>query len=128
MLKNKGCSYSGPGHLRGWLFRCHWLQDWKNSPLPRLSGQAMDAWCSIERAFFLLCRFREILEPSAPHSDGTADPLQVKVVFSDGDHAVGMVVDEILDIVEQSVEVRQRSARKGLLGSGVVGTRVHGLY
>ncbi|MGA3049654.1 MAG: chemotaxis protein CheW [Terracidiphilus sp.] len=70
-----------------------------------------------------LVSLREVLEPNAPPADDIADPLQV-VVFNDGDHAVGMVVDEILDIVEQSVEVKQRSARKGLLGSGVVGKRV----
>jgi len=70
-----------------------------------------------------LVSLRDVLEPDAPQAASTADPLQV-VVFNDGDHAVGMVVDEILDIVEQSVEVKQRSARKGLLGSGVVGKRV----
>ncbi|MGA9668657.1 MAG: chemotaxis protein CheW [Terracidiphilus sp.] len=70
-----------------------------------------------------LVSLRDVLEPDAPDADGTADPLQV-VVFNDGEHAVGMVVDEILDIVEQSVEVKQRSVRKGLLGSGVVGKRV----
>ena len=35
-----------------------------------------------------------------------------------------MVVDEILDIVEQTVTVKQKSARKGLLGSAVVAKRV----
>jgi two-component system chemotaxis sensor kinase CheA len=70
-----------------------------------------------------LVSLRKVLEPDAPHADDDADPLQV-VVFNDGDHAIGMVVDEILDIVEQSVTVKQRSARRGILGSGVVGTRV----
>jgi two-component system chemotaxis sensor kinase CheA len=64
-----------------------------------------------------------VLEPGAPHIEATLDPAQV-VVFSDGNRSVGMVVDEILDIVEEVVTVRQQSSRKGLLGSAVVGKRV----
>jgi two-component system chemotaxis sensor kinase CheA len=52
-----------------------------------------------------------------------ADPVQV-VVFNDGDRSVGMVVDQILDVAEEAVTVRQKSSRKGLLGSAVVGKRV----
>ena len=70
-----------------------------------------------------LVALREVLEPDAPTAGDVADPLQV-VVFNDGEHAIGMVVDEILDIVEQSVSVKQRSTHKGLLGSAVVGNRV----
>ena len=51
------------------------------------------------------------------------DPVQV-VVFNDGDRSVGMVVDQILDVAEEAVTVRQKSGRKGLLGSAVVGKRV----
>jgi two-component system chemotaxis sensor kinase CheA len=46
------------------------------------------------------------------------------VVLNDGDRSVGMIVDQILDIAEEAVTVRQKSSRKGLLGSGVVGKRV----
>jgi CheY-like chemotaxis protein len=35
-----------------------------------------------------------------------------------------MVVDEIVDVVEEAVTVRQKAVRKGLLGSAVVGKRV----
>jgi CheY-like chemotaxis protein len=35
-----------------------------------------------------------------------------------------MVVDQILDVVEEAAEARQRSTRKGLLGSAVIGNRV----
>jgi CheY-like chemotaxis protein len=35
-----------------------------------------------------------------------------------------MVVDQILDVAEEAVTVRQKSRRKGLLGSAVVGSRV----
>jgi two-component system chemotaxis sensor kinase CheA len=70
-----------------------------------------------------LVSLRAVLEPGAPDDDTLPDPVQV-VVFNDGDHTVGMVVDQILDVAEEAVTVRQRSGRKGLLGSAVVGNRV----
>ena len=70
-----------------------------------------------------LVSLRAVLEPDAQESDQLADPVQV-VVFNDGDHSVGMVVDQILDVAEEAVTVRQRSGRRGLLGSAVVGKRV----
>jgi two-component system chemotaxis sensor kinase CheA len=45
-------------------------------------------------------------------------------VFQDGGRQAGLVVDRILDIVEETVTVRQRSIRTGLLGSAVVGKQV----
>jgi two-component system chemotaxis sensor kinase CheA len=63
------------------------------------------------------------LEPEALDTGELADPVQV-VVFNDGDRSVGMVVDQILDVAEEAVTVRQKSNRKGLLGSAVVGKRV----
>jgi two-component system chemotaxis sensor kinase CheA len=70
-----------------------------------------------------LVSLRAVLEPGAPDQDQTPDPLQV-VVFDDGEHSVGMVVDEILDVAEDAVTARQKSSRDGLLGSAVVGKRV----
>ena len=63
-----------------------------------------------------------VLEPGVTELNN-ADPLQV-IVFNDGDRSVGLVVDQILDVAEDVVTIRQKSARKGLLGSGVVGKRV----
>jgi two-component system chemotaxis sensor kinase CheA len=70
-----------------------------------------------------LLSLRGVLEPGTADEAMTADPVQV-VVFNDGESSVGMVVDEILDVVEEAVTVRQKSSRKGLLGSAVVGKRV----
>jgi len=64
-----------------------------------------------------------VLEPGVLDEGLQADPVQV-VVFTDGDRSVGMVVDQILDIVEEAVTVRQKVGRKGLLGSAVIGDRV----
>jgi two-component system chemotaxis sensor kinase CheA len=49
-------------------------------------------------------------------SDGT---MQV-IVHSDGGHSVGLVVDEILDIVDQHVTMIRKSDNAHLLGSTVI--------
>ncbi len=64
-----------------------------------------------------------IMDPGAADTAGLQDPAQV-VVFSNGDHSMGILVDQILDIVEDHVTVRQAAARKGLLGSAVIGKKV----
>jgi two-component system chemotaxis sensor kinase CheA len=70
-----------------------------------------------------LVALRTVLEPGAAGPEEPADPVQV-VVFNDGNSSVGMVVDEILDVTEEAVTVRQGSDRRGLLGSAVVGKQV----
>ncbi len=70
-----------------------------------------------------LVPLRAVLEPGAPDHGQTTDPVQV-IVFNDGDRNVGLVVDQILDVAEEAVTVRQKTGRNGLLGSAVVGKRV----
>jgi two-component system, chemotaxis family, sensor kinase CheA len=70
-----------------------------------------------------LVSLRTVLEPNASDPSEPTDPVQV-VVFNDGNSSVGMVVDEILDVTEDAVTVRQGSDRNGLLGSAVVGKQV----
>ena len=70
-----------------------------------------------------LVSLRTVLEPNAADQGEQPDPVQV-VVIHDGNNSVGMVVDEILDVTEDAVTVRQRSGRNGLLGSAVVGKQV----
>ncbi|MBK9169800.1 MAG: hybrid sensor histidine kinase/response regulator [Bryobacterales bacterium] len=70
-----------------------------------------------------LVPLRGVLEPGAPEPAQTDDVVQV-VVFNDGERSVGVVVDQILDVAEEAVTVRQKSSRKGLLGSAVVGQKV----
>ena len=70
-----------------------------------------------------LVSLQSVLEPACSLQEVSSDPVQV-VVFNDGDVSVGMMVDQILDVAEEAVTVRQKSDRKGLLGSAVVGTRV----
>jgi two-component system chemotaxis sensor kinase CheA len=49
--------------------------------------------------------------------------LQV-VVYSEQGRSVGLVVDRILDIVEETIVPQQPSKRDGLLGSAVIQQRV----
>ena len=51
------------------------------------------------------------------------DPMQV-VVYSDGSRSVGLVVDNILDIVEERLAVRTRGAGGAVYGSAVIQERV----
>src|SRR5579871_916592 len=70
-----------------------------------------------------LVPLRSVLDAGGPDPDRPADPAQV-IVFNDGERSVGMLVDQILDVAEEAVTVRQKTNRPGLLGSGVVGKRV----
>lgn len=64
-----------------------------------------------------------LLEPHATHSTEIADPVRV-VVFSEGARSVGVMVDEILDIVEGDVRTRKSSEKPGILASIVLGGKV----
>jgi two-component system, chemotaxis family, sensor kinase CheA len=70
-----------------------------------------------------LVPLRAVLELGVSDGGEMADPVQV-IVFNDGDRSIGVVVDQILDVAEEAVTVRQNSSRKGLLGSAVIGKRV----
>jgi two-component system chemotaxis sensor kinase CheA len=70
-----------------------------------------------------LVSLRAVLESGGPEEDPASEPVRV-IVFHDGDRSVGMIVDQILDIAEEEITMRQKSSRRGLLGSAVVGGRV----
>jgi len=70
-----------------------------------------------------LVPLRALLAPGMAGEEEAPDLVQV-VVFNDGDRSVGLVVDQILDVAEEAVAVRQKSGFRGLLGSAVVGKRV----
>jgi len=70
-----------------------------------------------------LVSLRAVLDPGVLDSGSLPNPVQV-VVFNDGERSVGMIVDEIVDVVEEAVAIRRKAARKGILGSAVIGKRV----
>ena len=56
--------------------------------------------------------------------DGTADfPAEGRqpiLVFADGDRSMGLVVDQIIDIVEDHLKIELSSDHKGFLGSAII--------
>ena len=69
-------------------------------------------------------RVSEALESIRQKAVGAGqDSLQV-VVYSDRGRSVGLVVDRILDIVEESFVLERHTGRKGVLGSAVIQKRV----
>jgi two-component system chemotaxis sensor kinase CheA len=56
-------------------------------------------------------------------SENAHEALQV-VVYADKGRSIGLVVDRILDIVEESFVIQPETARRGVLGSAVIQKRV----
>ncbi len=53
--------------------------------------------------------------------DDTTKASQSLLVFADGDHAMGLMVDEIIDVVEDRLDIELASARPGSLGTAIIG-------
>ncbi|HEY1411361.1 MAG TPA: response regulator, partial [Rhodopila sp.] len=56
--------------------------------------------------------------------DGGVDqqkPTQPLLVFAEGERTMGLMVDEIIDVVENSLDIELAGARPGLLGTAVIG-------
>jgi two-component system chemotaxis sensor kinase CheA len=70
-----------------------------------------------------LVSLTSILEEVADDATELPDQVQV-VVFGNGERTIGVLVDQILDIVQETVAVREPSQRKGMLGSAVIGGKV----
>src|SRR5262249_38706676 len=70
-----------------------------------------------------MVQYREKLMPLIP-----IDPAQTLaetgnrpvLVFADGDHSMGLVVDEIIDIVEDRINVELTADRPGFMGSAII--------
>lgn len=56
--------------------------------------------------------------------DGGIDqsrPTQPLLVFAEGERTMGLMVDEIIDVVEDTLDIELAGARPGLLGTAVIG-------
>jgi two-component system chemotaxis sensor kinase CheA len=60
------------------------------------------------------------LVPVDPSFTAKTTGRQPVIVFGDGDSTVGLLVDEIVDIVEDNLDIQLGSSRDGLLGSAIV--------
>ncbi len=70
-----------------------------------------------------LVQYRGRLMPLV-YVDGSAEPKesgrQPILVFTDDDHAMGLVVDEIVDIVEERLDIEVEAVNPGMVGSAVI--------
>jgi two-component system chemotaxis sensor kinase CheA len=71
-----------------------------------------------------LIRVSEVLESQRGQAVETVQDSLHVVVYSDQGRSVGLVVDRILDIVEESFVLERQAGRKGVLGSAVIQKRV----
>ena len=56
--------------------------------------------------------------------DGSIDqgkPTQPLLVFADGERSMGLMVDEIIDVIEDRLNIELAGARPGLLGTAIIG-------
>ncbi len=96
------------------------LEEFPQSSIERAGGGQVVQY---RQRILPLVSLRAVLESGAPDREQTADPAQV-IVFNDGERSLGVVVDQIVDVAEDAVTVRQKTSRQGLLGSAVVGKQV----
>jgi two-component system chemotaxis sensor kinase CheA len=93
------------------------LEEFQRSSIERSGDQEVVQYRNAILPLVSLSKYFTGVDP-AP-----ADLRQV-VVFAENGRSVGLVVDQILDIVSEHVVVQRRSSRAGILGSAVVQQRV----
>ena len=120
---SSGCSCSGRAPLIGWRSHSRWSPGLRNSPQSSIEHAGGRQVVQYRNRILPLVPLREVLEPDTSARKDDVDPVQV-IVFNDGDRSLGLIVDQILDVAEEAVTVRQKTKRKGLLGSAVIGKRV----
>jgi two-component system chemotaxis sensor kinase CheA len=71
-----------------------------------------------------LVQYRGGLMPLVPINDGVkirTEGMQPLLVFIDVDRALGLVVDEIVDVIEDRLNIEVGSANSGTLGTAIIG-------
>ena len=73
-------------------------------------------------------QYRGALMPLIPVSPGWMRPegaaRQAVLVFTENDRAMGLMVDEILDVIDERLDIQPGSGRAGFIGSAVISGRV----
>ena len=76
----------------------------------------------------LVVQYRGALMPLIPVSPGWVRPVgaarQAVLVFTENNCAMGLMVDEILDVIDERLDIQPGSGRPGFIGSAVVAGRV----
>jgi two-component system, chemotaxis family, sensor kinase CheA len=94
-------------------FRCDTVEIAADREVVQYRGQIMP-----------LIRVSEMLESVHRKAIEKIEPSLQVVVYADQGRSVGLVVDRILDIVEESFVVRPQTGRTGVKGSAVIQKRV----
>lgn len=95
------------------------LEEFSGTAVERAGGQEVVQY---RQQIMPLIRLSKILgRPTSRQAE--ANPLQV-IVYSEQGHSVGLVVDQILDIVDETLTVQRRAPVAGFLGSAVIQGRV----
>ena len=103
-------------------------------PLSQVARLEEIAAGSVERAtgqlvtqyrgqLLLLISLIQYLDPATFYSVPEEGNLQV-VVFKQGETLIGLIVDQIVDILEEKITVKRKVKARGLLGSAVIGQKV----
>jgi len=64
------------------------------------------------------------LLPMAAHWQAPKSGRQAVLVLSDGDHPLGLMVDEVLDVLDEALLIQPEASRPAYLGSAEVAGRV----
>jgi two-component system chemotaxis sensor kinase CheA len=91
------------------------LEETDSRKIERAGGRLVLHYCN---AILPLVTLEEVARGIAPELD-PASKLQM-IVFSDGTHRLGLIVDRILDIVDTEITARRGTCVPGLLGSALV--------
>ena len=74
-----------------------------------------------------LTQYRGKLMPLVPMGEmvieagtGNSEATQAVLVFSEGEHTMGLMVDEIIDVVHGKLDIELGSTRPGLLGTAII--------
>jgi len=113
--------YDGNGRMAVDLPLVARLEEFPRHTIERAGGQEVVQY---RGQIMPLVRVSEVLEGRrSDPADSGPESLHV-VVYSDQGRSVGLVVDRILDIAEESLVIERHTGRKGILGSAVVQKRV----
>jgi two-component system chemotaxis sensor kinase CheA len=96
------------------------LEEVPTSKIERAAGHAV---LHYRNDILSLVSLASVLEPGKPHDTFAPQTVQV-IVFTDGVRRIGVVVDQIVDIIEEGITVRRSSSAPGLLGSAVIGGKI----
>jgi two-component system chemotaxis sensor kinase CheA len=96
------------------------LEEFPLSRIERASGRLVTQY---RGQILPLVHVTRVTDPGSPITNQATDPMQV-VVFADGSHMVGAIVDQVVDIEDDVVTIRQQTTQTGIVGSAVVSQKV----